>query len=127
MTFTATVFVIIINSAYGVIQTSKQRIKVAKIYGANKLQIFSQIILFEALPHAVVGMRTSISLALIVVIVSEMFIGTKYGLGQRVYDAYTRNSIAELYSVILLIGIIGYLINKLFVYFEQKLIFWAGK
>lgn len=127
MTFTATIFVVIINSAYGVIQSKKQRIKVAQIFGATKWQIFSKVILFESLPQTVVGMRTSLSLSLIVVVVSEMFIGTKYGMGQRIFDAYTRNSIDELYAVILTVGIAGFLLNKVFIKLENKIIFWAGK
>lgn len=127
MTFTATVFIVIINSAYGVIQTKKTRIKAAKTFGASKWQIFRHVVFFEALPHTAVGMRTAISLSLIVVIVSEMFIGTRFGLGQRVYDAYTRNSIDELYAVVLLLGLIGYLSNKVFVLVERKVIPWTGK
>ncbi len=127
MTFTATVFIVIINSAYGVIQTKRTRIKAAKTFGATNFQIFKNVVFFESLPHTLIGMRTTLSLSLIVVIVSEMFIGTEYGLGQRIYDAYTRNSVDELYAVIVLLGIIGYLSNKLFVFMETKVAFWTGK
>lgn len=127
MTFTATVFIIIINSAYGVTQTKKTRIKAAKTFGATNFQIFTNVVFYESLPHTLIGMRTTLSLSLIVVIVSEMFIGTQYGLGQRIYDAYTRNSVDELYAVIVLLGIIGYFSNKLFMYIETKIAFWTGK
>lgn len=127
MTFTAVVFIVILNSAYGVIQTKKTRIRAAKTFGASNWKIFRYVVFFEALPHTVVGMRASLSLALVVVVVSEMFIGTQFGLGQRIYDAYTRNSIDALYAVILLLGLIGYLSNRLFVLIERKVVFWAGK
>jgi NitT/TauT family transport system permease protein len=74
-----------------------------------------------------VGMRTALSLALIVVIVSEMFIGTQVGLGQRIFDAYTVNLTEELYAVLLLTGFLGYLMNRLFVAAEGRIVFWAGR
>ncbi len=40
-----------------------------------------------ALPQILVGMRAGISLALVIVVVAEMFIGSSDGLGQRVVVA----------------------------------------
>ena len=127
MVFTATIFVVMINTAYGVFHSSKLRVKMAKTFGASQLQIFLRIRFFEALPGMLVGMRTALSLSLIVVVLSEMFIGTKLGLGQRVFDAYTRNDVVDLYAVVLFLGLTGYLSNRLFIGMERRLAFWAGK
>ena len=64
---------------------------------------------------------------LIVVIVSEMFIGTRVGLGQRIYDAYTVNLTEELYAVLLIAGLLGYGINHLFALAESRIVFWTGR
>ena len=127
MAFTATVFVIILNTAYGVLQASKSRLRAATVFGATKWQQFRWVTFYEALPQTMVGMRTSISLALIVVIVSEMFIGTQNGLGQRVFDAYTRNFTEELYAILVVTGMLGYIVNRLFVIVEKKIVFWVGE
>ncbi len=127
MAFAATVFVVILNTAYGVMQASKTRLRAATVFGATKWQLFKWVIFFEALPQTMVGMRTSISLALIVVIVSEMFIGTQTGLGQRVFDAYTRNFTEELYAILVITGVLGYIVNRLFVMVEKKIVFWVGE
>jgi len=127
MVFTSVVFVVILNTAYGVFHSSKLRLKMAKTFGASPMQIFVHIRFFDALPSILVGMRTSLSLSLIVVVVSEMFIGTEYGLGQRIFDAYTRNDVIELYAVILFLGLTGYGSNRLFIAAERRLAFWAGK
>ena len=127
MAFAATVFVVILNSAYGVLQAKQSRIRAAKVFGASRQQIFRWVIFFEALPQTLVGMRTALSLALIVVIVSEMFIGTQVGLGQRIFDAYTVNLTEELYAVLLLTGFLGYIMNRLFVSAERRIVFWAGQ
>ncbi len=127
MAFAATVFVVILNSAYGVVQAQKTRIRAARVFGASSWQVFKWVTFFEALPATLVGMRTSLSLALIAVIVSEMFIGTQKGLGQRVFDAYTVNLTVDLYAVLLFCGFLGFLVNRLFVVLERRIVFWAGK
>lgn len=127
MVWIAVVFIIIVNAAYGVIQAPKKRLQMARSFRANRLQIFRDIIIWESIPQIVVGMRIALSTALIVVIVGEMFIGTQYGIGQRLYDAYSKSLTEELYSMILIVGTIGYLANKLFLLAEQKLLFWVGK
>jgi ABC-type nitrate/sulfonate/bicarbonate transport system permease component len=127
MVWMAVIFIIIVNAAYGVIQAPKKRLQMARSFRANRLQIFRDIIIWESIPQIVVGMRIALSTALIVVIVGEMFIGTQYGIGQRLYDAYSKSLSEELYSMILIVGTIGYLANKLFLLAEQKLLFWVGK
>jgi ABC-type nitrate/sulfonate/bicarbonate transport system permease component len=127
MVWMAVIFIIIVNAAYGVIQAPKKRLQMARSFRANRLQIFRDIIIWESIPQIVVGMRIALSTALIVVIVGEMFIGTQYGIGQRLYDAYSKSLTEELYSMILIVGTIGYLANKLFLITEQKLLFWVGK
>lgn len=126
MAFSATVFVVILNTAYGVLHATDLRRKMAKTFGATRLQVFLRITFFEAIPYALVGCRTALSLALIVVVVAEMFIGTELGIGQRVFNAYSRNQVAELYAVIVFVGVIGFLANRGFVAIERRVVFWAG-
>lgn len=127
MVFWACFFVITLNSAYGVIQSSKVRIKVAKLYGASPIQVFRWITFYDALPQTLIGLRVAISFAIIVEILCEMFMGSEFGIGQRVTEAFTTYAIAELYSLIILSGLLGYLLNRIFVYLEKRLVPWVGK
>ena len=120
-------WVIIINTAYGVFHTPKGRLRYLQTLKAKKSQIFREVILPEAIPHIVVGLRTALSLSLVVIIAVEMFIGTRVGLGQRIFDAQLTFRIPELYATILLAGIVGYLLNKFFLSLELKFIHWTGK
>jgi len=119
-------WVILVNSIYGVWNCPKTRMKIAKSLGAGTYFLFSRIIFFDALPQILVGLRLSFSLALIIVIVSEMLMGTKYGLGRIVYESYATYQYARLYGGILLIGTIGYGINKITVGTERHLLHWIG-
>ena len=119
--------VLIISSAYGVKSCNKTRLQVAEIMKANTMKKFRTVIFREALPEIFAGLRVSLSLSLILVVVSEMFIGTKVGLGQKIFDAQLMNRIAEMYALILIAGLLGYAINKLFLLSEKRIIHWTGK
>lgn len=120
-------WVVLLNSAYGVIHSSKTRTKVAKSLGATNWQIFKDITVMEALPQITVGLRTAISLSLIVVVVSEMFIGSSAGLGQKIYDSYLTYETVNLYAWLLIVGLVGYILNKFFVLFEKRTLHWVGR
>ncbi|MDR3261414.1 MAG: ABC transporter permease subunit [Tannerella sp.] len=117
----------ILNTAYGVIQSNKIRREVVKLYGASKFQIFKWITFYDALPQTLIGLRVAISFALIVEVLCEMFMGSEHGIGQRVTEAWTTYKISELYALILLAGTLGFFFNRIFVYFENKLVPWVGK
>jgi len=127
MTFWATFWIITLNTTYGVKQTNKIRREVAKVYGANKIQSFMWITIYEALPQILVGMRISISYALLAEIMCEMFMGSNFGIGQKIYESNVRLSTPELFALVAVTGILGVLINRLFVFLERKIIPWVGK
>lgn len=125
--FWATFLFMIINTIYGVKSCKETRIMVAKTMRASKFQILKKVILPSALPGIFAGIRVSISMALIVVVVSEMFMGTIHGLGQRIYNASLMYRIPEMYVAILITGILGYILNKVTMLIEGRFIHWAAK
>ncbi|HEV2479269.1 MAG TPA: ABC transporter permease [Puia sp.] len=124
MVTTSCVFVILLNTAYGVIYVNENRLRMMRSLHAGWLQQFREVIFFEALPFIFVGLRISVSFALIVVVVVEMFIGTQYGLGSRIYKAYETFLVADVYALILIIGVLGYAVNKLILLAERRCIHW---
>lgn len=120
-------WVILLNTSLGVIHGSKTRRMVAKSLGASEWQIFRDVIIMETLPQTIIGLKIAISLSLISVIVSEMFIGSSNGLGQKIYDSYLTYETTNLYAWLLITGIVGYLLNRIFIIFERRTLHWAGK
>jgi len=119
--------VLIINSMYGVHMSKSLRIKAAKTMNIKGFKLFQKIIFPEALPQIFNGMRIAISLSLIIVIVTEMFIGSNFGLGYRIVNAQLMYKISEMYAIIFITGILGFLINKGFIQTEKKIVHWKGK
>jgi ABC-type nitrate/sulfonate/bicarbonate transport system permease component len=93
-------------------------------FGATKWQIFRWAVVPDALPHIAAGIRVCASLSLVLVIVTEMFLGASSGLGRVIYDAYLAYRIPEMYVVIILLGLLGFALNKLCVLLERGTTFW---
>jgi len=123
----STCLIVLINTMYGVKNSKKTRTMVANTMGANDFEVFTKVVFFEAVPHIVAGLRTALSMALIVVVVTEMFMGTELGIGQRIFNASITYRIPEMYSVIIVSGLLGFLLNKFFVLIETRLVHWGGK
>ena len=80
----------------------------------------------HALPEIIVGIRMGLSITLIGLIVSEMILGGKYGLGKRIFELGMLYHTADMYATIFVVGFLGYMFNKLFVHLEHKVVHWRG-
>ena len=119
--------IVLFNSAYGVMNAKKTRVMAAQIMGVSKWHVFKDVLLMESLAQTFVGLRSAVSMALVIVIVAEMFIGSETGLGHRIIDAQQVFNVKEMYTSILVTGALGYLLNLGFLLVEKRLIHWSGK
>ncbi len=119
--------IVLFNSAYGVMNAKKTRVMAAQIMGVSRWHVFKDVMLMESLAQTFVGLRSAVSMALVIVIVAEMFIGSENGLGHRIIDAQQVFNVKEMYASILVTGALGYGLNLLFLLFEKRLIHWSGK
>ncbi|MDD4983854.1 MAG: ABC transporter permease [Candidatus ainarchaeum sp.] len=123
----AATLLIIFNTAKGIINTKKTRILAAKLMGATKKQIFGKILLWESLPQTIIGLRTAASFSLVVIVATEMFIGTYAGLGRRIIDFQYIYNVSGMYAVILITGLFGFALNFVFIWLEKRYVHWYGK
>ena len=119
--------IVVFNSAYGVINARKQRVMAAKVMGASRWQIFKDVLVWESLQPSFVGLRSAVSMALVIVVVAEMFIGSESGLGHRIIDAQQVLNVKTMYAAILAAGILGYVLNILFLLMERRVVHWSGR
>lgn len=119
--------VIVFNVAYGVMNARQTRILASRSMGASSFRIFGDVIFFETLPQTFVGIRTAVSLALVVVIVAEMFIGATDGMGHRIIDAQISYSLTDMYGSILIAGAMGYGLNLALLFIERSVVHWSGR
>lgn len=118
---------VVFNCAYGVINARKQRIAAAKVMGASRWQIFKDVLIWESLQASFVGLRSAVSMALVIVVVAEMFIGSESGLGHKIINAQQVMNTKMMYAAIMSAGILGYALNVAFLAIERKIVHWSGR
>lgn len=118
---------ILFNVAYGVMSARKQRQLAAKVMGAPSWRVLTDVTLLESMPQVFVGMRSGVSIALVIVIVAEMFIGSTDGLGQRIMNAQSIFDMPDMYASIFAAGMLGYVMNLVFLLAERRFVHWGGK
>jgi ABC-type nitrate/sulfonate/bicarbonate transport system permease component len=116
-----------IQASYAVRTIPRYRILGARLSGAKGIFLVVRVLIPSVLPGLVAGWRITLSLSLIIVVVSEMFIGTRTGLGMRIYDYHLMFRSTEMYATILVVGLIGYFLNKTLEVAERRFVHWAGK
>jgi ABC-type nitrate/sulfonate/bicarbonate transport system permease component len=119
--------IVVFNSAYGVINARKQRVMAAKVMGATRWQVFKDVLIWESLQPSFVGLRSAVSMALVIVIVAEMFIGADSGLGNRIINSQQVMNVKDMYASILAAGALGYALNVLFLLLERRIVHWSGR
>ena len=121
------ILVILFNVAYGVMNARKTRLLAAKVMGASRLRVLFDVMLLESLPQIFIGLRNGVSLALVIIVVAEMFIGSQDGLGHSVFEAQQLFEMPRMYAAIFAAGALGYGLNLLFLLIERRFVHWSGK
>ncbi len=116
-----------VNTFYGARQVKQSRVLAAKVMGATPLHTFFYVVIPESMPGIFSGLRISLSMSFVLIIVAEMFIGTNVGLGYRIVNSQMVYRVPDMYAGILLAGLAGYLGNKSLLLIERRLLHWVGR
>ena len=95
--------------------------------GRLALADLQDVLVWESLQPTFVGLRSAVSMALVIVIVAEMFIGSDSGLGHRIINAQQVMNVKDMYASILAAGALGYALNILFLLAERRIVHWSGR
>lgn len=117
-------FPVLINTVQGVRGTDPVLLDVGRTFGHKPTAALRKIILPSALPLILAGMRVSLGLGLVLVIVAEMMAATG-GIGFLVIDMQRSFRSADMYAWIVILAVLGYALNALFVRLERRLIHWS--
>jgi ABC-type nitrate/sulfonate/bicarbonate transport system permease component len=114
---------ILLNTIDGVVSVDPTLRDTTRMYGIAPRDRLLRVMLPAAAPQIFAGMRTSLSLALILMVISEMVASTN-GIGYFVLQSQRTFAIPEMWSGILLLGILGYVLNGAFVLIERRVLRW---
>lgn len=114
---------ILLNTLDGVDETHATMKNTAKVLAITGPRRFFQITVPAAGPRIFTGMRTSLALALILLVISEMIASTD-GLGFFILQAQRTFDTADMWSGIILLGLLGYVLTLIFTLIERSVLGW---
>jgi ABC-type nitrate/sulfonate/bicarbonate transport system permease component len=119
----ASFFPILLNTYSGVRSIDPVQFDTARTLGLTTLQTFRELVLPAATPQILTGMRISLAISLILAILAEMIVSTD-GLGYFTLLAQRTFKVPEMYAGIFTLALLGYVLNRVFLVIESRLIRW---
>ncbi|MCY1159344.1 MAG: putative ABC-type nitrate/sulfonate transport system, permease component [Citricoccus sp.] len=96
---------------------------VSVVYRLTRAEKFTQVYLPAAAPQIFAGLQVSLQVAFIVMIASEM-LGAATGIGALTLTAQQSFMIADMWAGVLLLGVLGFVINKIFDLVKARILAW---
>ena len=121
----AVLFPVLINTIQGVRGVDPVLIDTARTFGYGRLAVLRKVILPAALPLIFAGLRVSLALGLILVVIAEMLAGTG-GLGYLILDMQRTFRVQNMYAWLAILAVLGYGLNAGFLALEHRIIHWAA-
>ncbi len=119
----ASLFPVLINTYSGVRSVDPIQLQTARTFGVTGRKLIWQIVLPAASPYIFTGMRVSLAVALIVMVISEM-VAASSGIGYFILSAQRGFQIREMFAGVLTLAIVGYVLNRVFVAIENRVLAW---
>lgn len=117
------IFQIIVAARDGVREIPKELFYSVTSLGLNKSQIYRHLIIPAVLPKIITALRISVGVSISVLFFGENF-ATTYGIGYFIMNSWLMVNYVEMFSGILALSIMGFLIFKLIDILENKLCGW---
>jgi ABC-type nitrate/sulfonate/bicarbonate transport system permease component len=117
------VFPIIVNTYAGIRDVRGSMLEIGRAYGATESQIFFKIVLPAAIPFIMAGVRLSVGLAIIGIIVAEFFTAIS-GLGGMIVEYANVFATAKLFVPIIVIAIVGVVLTEFVMWLERRMSKW---
>jgi ABC-type nitrate/sulfonate/bicarbonate transport system permease component len=117
------VWPILLNTIEGTRTVDPVQIDTARAFRIPRHARLWRIVLPAAMPKIFAGMRVSLALAVILMVVSELVASTS-GIGYRIQNAQIMFLLTDMWCGIILLALIGYTVNLLFLKFERRVLAW---
>jgi ABC-type nitrate/sulfonate/bicarbonate transport system permease component len=116
-------FPILVNTIEGVRTIDPVLLHTSLSYRTGRLRHLATVVAPAAAPKIVTGLRISLSIALILMVISEI-IGATSGLGFEITAAGGQVDYPLMWAVLVVLGILGFVLNQLLVTADRRLLSW---
>ncbi len=113
----------LLNTVEGVRAVDEVLSDTGRVYGISGAARLRSLVLPSASPQIFAGLRQGLSVAIILMVISELFTASN-GLGFAVVQAQRSFAIAETWAGMLMLGLLGFLLAVLFRIVENRQLAW---
>ena len=114
---------VLLNTIEGTRTVDPVQLDTAASFRLPRGALLWRIVLPAAMPKIFAGMRISLALAVILMVVSELVASTN-GIGYRIQNAQIMFLLTDMWCGIALLAVIGYALNRLFLMIEDRALNW---
>ncbi|MFI7025614.1 ABC transporter permease [Micromonospora sp. NPDC049900] len=124
--FIGTIWIITINTCDGIRNVDEAWLRSARSLRLRRIDLYRRVLLPAASPQILAGIRVSLGTALILMVVSELY-ATTSGVGYQIVYTERTFSYVDMWAWFLVVGVIGIILNRLFVFVEARLLRWERR
>lgn len=119
----AALFPILINTAAGIANANKDLVEMARAFGANRVTLFWNVMVPDALPSILSGLRIGVAISTVGTVIAELTMAQS-GLGGLLAAAGNRFQMDRYFAVVVVLMALGTLITALLRYAEKRIARW---
>jgi NitT/TauT family transport system permease protein len=124
MAATVAFFPILVNIIEGLKSADNEQIRMLRVFGASRFQIFLKVQIPCALPFFFAGLDVGILLAILGAVVGE-FLGSQEGLGAMVLLAQYNFEIPTMFAILIVLSLMGIISHIIVKALQRKFAFWG--
>jgi len=117
------VWPVLLNTVEGVRAVDGTLSDTARAYRITGPARLRHLVLPSASPQIIAGLRQALSIAIILMVISEMFAASN-GLGFTIVQFQRSFAIPEMWSGIIVLGLLGFVLSALFQIAENRVLAW---
>ncbi|MGW1713937.1 ABC transporter permease [Streptomyces sp. NPDC002156] len=117
------VWPILLNTVEGVRAVDPVMAETARSYGITGAARLRNVVLRSASPQIFAGLRQALSIAIILMVISEMFAASN-GLGFTIVQFQRGFAIPDMWTGILVLGLLGFVLSVVFQLVERRVLGW---
>ncbi|SIR50652.1 ABC transporter permease [Micromonospora avicenniae] len=114
---------ILLNTVEGVRAVDEVLVETSRCYALRGPARLWHLVIRSASPQIVTGLRQGLSIGIILMVISEMFAASN-GLGFSIIQFQRTFAVTEMWTGILLLGLLGFLLATLMRVFERRVLSW---
>ncbi|MDW7990272.1 MAG: ABC transporter permease [Archaeoglobaceae archaeon] len=122
--FIGAFFPILLNTRHGVANVELKFLEAGITLGADEFNLLRKVIIPGAIPSIFTGIRVGSGVAWMCVVAAELFGVSAYGLGYQIEIARLYHAPEIVISYMLSIGLIGYVLDRMYKFLENRLLKW---